>query len=139
MQSSADGDVIIAKLDDGDDLFARIEELTTRHRIRNAMVMWGIGMLREFEVGYFNGKEYERETYHAPMELLALHGTFAANADPKIHVHVTAAGADHRVVGGHLFHAAVAVLNELCLRRLSATELGRELNPKSGLKELTVR
>ena len=130
---------MIAKLDDGDDLFARIEGLAARNDIRNGLVLWGIGMIRDFEVGYFNGKEYEKATYREPMELLALHGTFAGEAEPKLHVHVAAAGRDHRVVGGHLFRATVAVLNELCLRRLIATTLGRELNPKSGLRELTVK
>ena len=138
MQSSADGGVVIAKLDDGDDLFACIEELAAKHAVRNGMVMWGIGMLREFEIGYFNGKEYERETYRDCMELLGLHGTIAANADPKLHLHVAAAGRDHRTVGGHLFRATVCVLNELCLIRLRKSTLNRVLNPRSGLKELTI-
>jgi predicted DNA-binding protein with PD1-like motif len=136
MQSSADGSVVIAKLDDGDDLFASLDKLAAEHRIENGMVIWGIGMLRDFEIGFFNGKAYERETYAVPMELLALHGSYAAN--PRIHVHVAAAGADHRVVGGHLFRATVAVLNELCLRRLERSELSRVHNPRFGLKELQI-
>jgi len=139
MQSSIEGELIVAKLDDGDDLLRRIDELAARWDVKHGLVMWAIGMLRDFEVGYFNGKEYERETYAEPMELLALHGTFAGESDPRAHLHVAAAGRDHRVVGGHLFRASVAVLNELCMRRLSHVELGRTLNPKSGLKELTVK
>jgi hypothetical protein len=138
MESSADGDDVIAKLEDGDDLVHSIEALAAKHRLANGMVMWGIGMIRDFEVGYFSGKEYERATYAEPMELLALHGSFAAKADPRLHVHVAAAGRDHRVVGGHLFRATVAVLNEVCLRRLGAARLDRVLSPRSGLKELTV-
>ena len=139
MQSSADSDVVIAKLDDGDDLFARLVELAAQHGIENGMVMWGIGMLRDFELGYFNGTAYERKTYSDAMELLALHGSYAGNADPKLHVHVALAARDHRVVGGHLFRARVATLNEVCMWRLGATTLDRVLNPKSGLKELTIR
>jgi predicted DNA-binding protein with PD1-like motif len=138
MESSADGDAVIAKLEDGDDLVRSIGALATKHRIANGMVMWGIGMLRDFEIGYFNGKEYERTTYAEPMELLALHGSYAVKADPRLHVHVAAAGRDHHVVGGHLFRATVAVLNEICMRRLRAAKLTRVLNPRSGLKELVV-
>ncbi len=138
MESSADGDDVIAKLEDGDDLVRSIEALAAKHRIANGMVMWGIGMLRDFEVGYFNGKEYERATYAEPMELLALHGSFAAKAEPRLHVHVAAAGRDHRVVGGHLFRATVAVLSELCLRSLPRTKLSRVHSPRSGLKELRI-
>ena len=139
MQSSADGDVVIAKLDDGDDLFASIDALAAEHRVANGIVLWAIGMLRDFEIGYYTGNAYERETYADPMELLALHGSYAAKADPRMHVHAAAAGRDHRVVGGHLFRGTVAVLNELCLRRLRDTELARVLNPRSGLKELVIR
>jgi hypothetical protein len=138
MQSSSDGGFVIAKLDDGDDLFARLQELAAEHGVEDGMVMWAIGMLRDVEVGYFNGKEYERRAFAEPMELLALHGTYAAKADPRLHVHVAAAGRDQRVVGGHLFRATVNVLNEVCLRRLDGTALDRVLNPRSGLKELTV-
>ncbi len=138
MQSSADGDVVIAKFEDDDDLFARLDELARARGIEDGMVMWGIGMVRDVEIGYFNGKEYERATFAEPMELLALHGSYAGRADPKLHLHVAAAGRDHRVVGGHLFRATVAVLNEVCLRRLDRTALGRALNPRSGLRELTV-
>jgi len=138
MQSSDDGDVVIAKLDDGDDLFASIDALAAEHRIDNGMVMWGIGMLRDFEIGYFNGKEYERATYAEPMELLALHGSYAKMADPRIHVHVGAAGRDHRMVGGHLFRGTVAVTNELCLMRLRGTALSRVHNPRFGFKELRI-
>ena len=129
---------MIAKLDDGDDLFVRLDELAAAHGIENGMVMWGIGMLRNFELGYYNGTAYEKKTYSDAMELLGLHGSYAAKADPRLHVHVALAARDHRVVGGHLFHARVAVLNEVCLWRLGRTKLGRVLNPKSGLKELTV-
>jgi predicted DNA-binding protein with PD1-like motif len=138
MQSSADGDVVLAKLDDGEDLFASIDALAAEHRIVNGMVMWGIGMLRDFEIGYYTGTAYERETYADPMEVLALHGSYAAKADPRMHMHVAAAGRDHGVVGGHLFRGTVAVLNELCLRRLPRTKLSRVHNPLSGLKELTI-
>ncbi len=139
MQSSGDGDIVVARLDDGDDLFARLLELGTKHGIQNGLVMWAIGMIRGFEVGYFNGKEYERRAFADPMELLSLHGTFAAKADPKLHVHVVAAGRDHAAVGGHLFGGTVAVMNEVCLRRLSKTWLDRVPNPTTGLKELSIR
>jgi hypothetical protein len=138
MQSSADGDVVLAKLDDGEDLFAALASIAAKHGVEDGLVLWGIGMLRDFEIGFYDGKTYERATFAAPMELLALHGSYAAKADPKLHVHVAAAGADHRVVGGHLFRATVAVLNELCVRRLNGMELDRVLNPRSGLKELTI-
>ena len=139
MHSSAEGELVLAKLDDGEDLLKSIDKLAAEHRLENAMVMWAIGMVRDAEVGYFNGKEYEKVTYAEPLELLSLHGTYAGKADPKIHVHLSAAGRDRRVVGGHVFRATVSTLNELCLWRLWRTRLDRVLHPRSGLKELTLR
>ena len=138
MQSSAEEDLVLAKFEDGEDLFAKIEEMAAKHRIENGMVMWAIGMVRDLEVGYFHGKEYERATFAEPLELLSLHGTFAARADPKLHVHVAAGGRDHRVVGGHVFRGTVSTLNEICIWRLHSTRLDRVLNRRSGLKELTI-
>lgn len=138
MQSSDDGGFVIARLDDGDDLFARIDELSSKHAIESGMVMWGIGMLRDFELGYFNGTAYEKKTFSDPAEMLALHGSYAAKADPRLHLHVAAAGRDHRVVGGHLFRGRVAVVNELCLRRFDKTRLSRTPHRQLPLKVLTI-
>ncbi|HYS70942.1 MAG TPA: DUF296 domain-containing protein [Thermoplasmata archaeon] len=139
MHSSAEGELVLAKLDDGEDLLKSIDKLATEHRLENAMVMWAIGMVRDVEVGYFNGKDYEKATYAEPLELLSLHGTYAGKADPKIHVHLSAAARDRRMVGGHVFRATVSTLSELCLWRLWRTRLDRVLHPRSGLKELTLR
>ena len=130
---------MIAKLDDGEDLLASIDTLAGKHRLENAVVMWAIGMVRDAELGYFDGKAYKRTTFPEPLELLSLHGTYAGKADPKLHVHASGAGPDHRVVGGHVFRATVSTLNELCLWRLWRTRMDRVLHPKSGLKELTLR
>ena len=139
MQSSAEGELVVAKLDDGEDLFKSLEALAAHHRLENAVVMWAIGMVRDLEVGHYNGKEYEKQIFAEPLELLSAHGTYAGKADPKIHVHITAAKRDHAVVGGHVFRATVSTLNELCLWKLWRTKMDRVLNPKSGLKELTFR
>lgn len=138
MQSSLEDGVVIARLDDGDDLFARIDELGSKHEIESGMVMWGIGMLRDFELGYFNGTAYEKKTFSDAAELLALHGSYAAKADPRLHIHMAAASRDHRVVGGHLFRARVSVVNELCLQRFDKTRLSRAPHPRLPLKVLTI-
>ncbi len=139
MHSSVEGELVIAKLEDGENLLKSIEELAATHRIENAMVMWAIGMVRDLEIGYFNGKDYEKAVYPQPLELVSLHGTYAGKADPKVHVHLAASDRDHRVVGGHMFRATVSTLNELCLWKLWRTKMDRVLHPRSGLKELTLK
>ncbi len=138
MRSAADANLIIAKLEDGEDLLASLTLIVKEHRIDSGTVLWGIGMLRDFEVGYFDGKAYRRKAFGPPHELLALHGSIAARADPVFHLHAAAGNESHGVVGGHLFKATVSTLNEVCIARFDRVRLGRELSPRSGLRELVV-
>jgi len=138
LRTTTEGDVVLAKLDDGEDLFPAILEVRDREGFESGMVLWGIGMLRDAEVGYFNGTSYDRKTYGDAHELLALHGSIATDAEMPLHLHAALAGRDHRVVGGHLFHATVAVLNEIAVRIFRTTRLGRAWNPRSGLRELVL-
>ncbi len=138
MRSAADSGLVMAKLDDGEDLFASLAMIVKEHGIGSGAVLWGIGMVRDFEVGYFDGKQYRKQAVAEPHELLALHGSLTPAADPPFHLHVAAGGPTHAVVGGHLFKATVNVLNELCLARFDSIRLGRALSPRSGLRELVV-
>ena len=138
MKSAADPSLIMAKLEDGEDLFESLQMVVNEHRIESGTVLWGIGMVRDFEVGYFDGKHYHRKTFDRPHELLALHGSIAARGDPVFHLHLAGANDAHGVVGGHLFKATVSTLNEICLSRLDRVRLGRALSPRSGLRELVV-
>ena len=138
MQSEEENGLVLAKLEDGDDLFGRLTELADKHAVRSGAVLWGIGMVRDFELGYFGGSTYHRRAFEDPVELVALHGSMAMDADPAIHVHLAGAGLDHAVIGGHLFRATVNVLNEVCIRRLDDVRLTRQRNEATGLNELCV-
>jgi predicted DNA-binding protein with PD1-like motif len=136
MKTAMEGSIVIVKLDDGEDLLMMMRMATDRYRIDSGLVHWGIGAVREFELGYFDGHEYHRRTFAPPHELLSLHGTLTGKSEPAVHLHMAAAGPGLQVVGGHLFKATVSTLGEICLSRLDDIRLTRVLNPKSGLHEL---
>lgn len=138
MQGARDGDLVLAKLEDESDLLEGILEVCRAHGVESGAVVWAIGMVRDFELGYFNGREYERHRFEEPHEVVSLHGSVSRTADPPIHVHLGAAARDNALVGGHLFSARVSTLAEVCIRSLEDVRLGRALNPASGLRELTV-
>ncbi|HLB67628.1 MAG TPA: DUF296 domain-containing protein [Thermoplasmata archaeon] len=138
MKTVAERDVVIAKLEDGEDLLSSLELIAGNHRIEDGTVLWGIGMVRDFDIGYFDGKEYRRSTFPSPHELLALHGTVSLRGDPKFHLHLAAGNPEKHVVGGHLFKATVSTLNEICLTRFDSIRLNRAFNPRSGLRELVL-
>ncbi len=139
MQSTEERGLVVAKLEDGEDFFRAMERLVDRHSIRSALVLTGIGQLRDYTLGYYTGEEYVRRTYAEPAELLCLQGSVTTEREVVAHVHAVLGDAESRTVGGHLFGGTVATLNEIVLQKLDTVRLGRVLNPNTGLKELVIR
>jgi predicted DNA-binding protein with PD1-like motif len=128
----------VAKLSDGEDVFRSLEEVARKHGIESGAVHWAIGMLQDFEIGFFAPTGYEKKIYEGRHELLAFHGSIAIRAEPKFHIHVAVSERDHRVIGGHLFRGRVCMVNEVCIERFKKITLTRRLNPKTNLNELQI-
>jgi len=138
METSAEGTYILAKLSDGEDVFPNLEEVARRHSIDSGSVLWGIGMVQDFEIGFFKKGGYERTSFADRHELLALHGSIAMRAEPRLHLHIAVGRPDHAVVGGHLFRAKACVVNEILVARFERIRLNRDLNASTGLRELVL-
>ena len=138
MQSAEEKDHIVIKLDDGEDVFVALDKAIEKHGIDSALILTGIGMLKDFEIGYYNGKNYIIERFVDPLELLSMHGSIVRGKENRVHIHVGLANNEHKVFGGHLMSAKVCVLNEIVLLRMNEVDLTRKLNQKSGLMELEV-
>jgi len=138
METQQEGNAVVVKLSDGDDLFPSLEAAARKHQIESGSVLWGIGMLQDFEIGYFGPKGYEKTVFADRHELLALHGSIAMGADPKLHLHTALGRRDHGAIGGHLFRARTAVVNEIQLARFDSIALNRRFNEKTGMRELVL-
>jgi predicted DNA-binding protein with PD1-like motif len=136
METRREEDAVLVKLADGEDLFPSLEAAAREHGTEDGAVLWGIGMLQDFEIGFFGPKGYEKSVFPDRHELLGLHGSISLRADPKLHLHVTVGRRDHAAIGGHLFRGKTAVINEIHLVRFDTIRLGRRLNEKTGLREL---
>ena len=132
MHSKREGDIIVAKLDDGEDVIKALERLVAEHELDSALILSGIGMLRELEIGFFNGEAYEKKRFDVPMELTAMSGSISTQPSLIMHIHVNVAGPDHAVQGGHFFGGTVNVTNELVLYVLSDIHLIRKLDQETG-------
>ncbi len=137
MQYKRDGNNYVVKLERGDDVMGQLGTLFTKEGISSGSVLWAVGMIENLEIGYFNGKEYEKQTYKGPLEVVSFHGSIAMN-DPRLHIHVSVAGKDHSAHGGHLFGGAANPLLELHVARLDGVKMERSYNEKSTLKELQI-
>ncbi len=134
MQSAREGNTVVVKLDDGEDLFSSLETVAAKEGFTSGTIVAGIGMLRNAEIGFFDGNEYQNQLVEGPVELLSLLGSIAGS----IHIHCILGMPDHSAIGGHLQKATVCVLNEITIQAFDEVVLGRELNPASGLNEMTV-
>ncbi len=134
MDSRRDGNILVIRLDDGEDLFSSIEGVLSANEITSGIVLTGIGMLRDFEIGYYDGKEYHKERIKEAHELIALHGSIASmGLAPSLHLHAALADRNHRIIGGHLFGGKVAVVNEISIAILDSVKLGRSREERTGL------
>jgi uncharacterized protein len=87
----------------GDDVFARLEELAEDEQIPSASFV-GMGFLAAVTFGFydFGKKAFDPKTF-GQVELMNMTGTIAwQNGKPSIHAHGVVAGADFEAVGGHL-------------------------------------
>lgn len=134
MQLKTESNIVIVKLDDGEDFFESIERIVKECDISSGMVLSGIGQLKNFELGYFDGKKYVKKTFKKPMELVSMQGSIAET----FHIHCALADEKQRIYGGHLFKGIVSVVNEIMILKLNKTKLKREEDKKTGLKTLKI-
>ena len=116
----------VVRMVDGEDLVAGLLSLT----MDSAVILAGIGMVREVTLGYWNGDEYEHHVIREAVELLATQGNIGLLDGERIaHCHLTVARRDGTVTGGHLVSATVANTAEIVLGRLDGILLERRVEP----------
>ncbi len=137
MQTVHEGTRWMVRLDDGQDLFETLTAFAQREKVSAGAILFGIGMFRSATFGYWDGKQYQPHELKVPHEVVALHGTIArVDGAPSIHLHGAVAVPDHRIVGGHLLRATVAVLQEMTIETFPGHTFGRPLVESWGLRML---
>jgi len=120
---------VVVRMLDGESL---VENLLSIY-VSAAVIVGGIGMVREARLAYWNGTDYEEHEAAEPAELLAMQGNLALrDGERVVHCHLTLARRDGTVVGGHLVAATVANTVELVLTIPEGIRLKRKPEP-SGL------
>ncbi len=105
-----DGSVLLTRLDHGEDFYETLYAALKENQVSSGVFLSGIGMLKDFEIGWFNmgTKRYEKESYADAYELLSLCGNLSIKDDELFaHFHASLSGKDHHVIGGHLFGGTV--------------------------------
>ena len=118
-------DLLVIRMDDDEDLAESLGKFVGLPEVPSTLVVLsGLGMMRQVELGYFTGEGYETHRFDEPAELLSLSGSISKDTDPFMHVHVVLGFRDASVFGGHLIRGRVCHTMELFLKS-SDLRLGR--------------
>jgi len=128
---------IMLRLEHGEDILESIAHVTRDER-STLLVSTGLGMIYDFELGYFDRGNYIKKAFSEPHEILALQGTIASSGEPRIHVHATVADSGHRAFGGHLMKGKVWMSNEIGLVKLERVFSTRKMDPEKKIGILHV-
>ena len=109
------GKRIVLRLDKGDNISESIITVAEKEKIVAGSVV-GIGATDDFTVGVFNTEKgtYDEFLYTGTHEITSLTGniTFVIGK-PYVHLHITAAGKEGKVVGGHLIKGVISLTAEI--------------------------
>ncbi|MEK6972608.1 MAG: PPC domain-containing DNA-binding protein [archaeon] len=116
MDSKKDKSLILIRLKQDEDLFKSLEEICRKYKVNFAAVVSGIGMLKDFEIATYDGKDYVRAKKSEPHELCSLQGNIVKNGEDYIfHFHAVLFDHEFKPIGGHLFSAKANITNEIVL------------------------
>jgi len=134
MKSTEKGNLIFARLFSGENILEELEKVCGKHNIRTAVVISGIGQLKEFKLGYFREKgDYAPEAFDEAHELLSLSGNIIKQDGKYLfHLHATLGNQTKEAIGGHLIDGYAEVTNEIILLK-TELELERKMEDETGL------
>jgi predicted DNA-binding protein with PD1-like motif len=140
MQSQEKDNLIFIRLFPGEDINQGIIEACNKHEVKSAVVLSGIGQLKNVKLGYFKTKgDYSPEIFKNPIELISLTGNICKqDKDYILHNHVALGDENKQLIGGHLIEGSVKITAEIVLLK-NSIDLTRKLNKETGLMDLNLK
>jgi predicted DNA-binding protein with PD1-like motif len=118
MQSNEEHGIIVARLFGDEDVFQSLKEICLKHEVETAIILSAIGQIKQFTLGFFNGKEYLSQDFVNTHELLSIQGMISRSReqnDYQFHLHAVVGNEEKQTFGGHLFKGKVQVTNEIVI------------------------
>ena len=125
METARTDKFVMIRLDHGEDILGSVSN-AVREETSTMLVATGLGMISDFELGFFDQGIYIKRSYDEPHELLALQGSISTAGEPRIHIHATVANKEHQAFGGHLMRGKAWMSNEIGMVRLDGVKSVRE-------------
>ncbi len=139
MEIARTEDYVLLKLEHGENILESIEEVTKGEK-ETLLVVVGIGMLTDFELGFFDRdtRKYVVRAFNEPHELTTLQGSVAREGSPRMHIHAVVADKEHHTAGGHLLKGFAWISNEIGFIRLKDVDTRRWMDKDKGVSVMHV-
>jgi hypothetical protein len=138
LEHTGPSEVVVIALEPGEMLLESIRRAIQDRRIRNGVVVSGIGTLKTCRMHYIEHTDFPpNDRFFAiarPLELVSVSGLIA---DGEPHLHVVVSCGDAEVWAGHLEDGSeVAYLAEIALLRFDDLAMARRLDPARNIRLL---
>ena len=137
MQTKEKDNMLFMRLFPDEDLQEKLKEACKQHNVKTAVILCGLGQLKNVQLGYFREKnDYATETFHKPHELLSLTGNICQqDGEYILHLHAVLGNEQKQAIGGHLIAGTAEVTNEIVLLKTDI-DITRRLEETTGLQSL---
>jgi len=137
MQSQEKKNIIFVHLFPEEDINEQLKEVCRTHDVKTAIVISGIGQLKNAQLGYFKEKDnYTPENFDKPLEILSLTGNICRQeGDYALHLHAVLGDEKKNAIGGHFINGKISITGEIILLKTDFA-IKRKLDEKTGLKNL---
>ena len=128
------GDTLVVRMDPGEEILEQVKAVAQKERIALASIQ-ALGAVKEFTAGVFDleKKQFLPREYRGTYEIVSLTGTInTMGGEFYCHLHMSAAGEDGLVVGGHLNRAVISATGELVVTQIQG-RVDRRRDPEVGL------
>jgi len=129
--------VFFIRLDPGEEVITTLEKIAVENGIKFGFI-FGIGAVKNVELGYYTGKRYVRNRLYEFFEVTSLIGNISMLKDkPFVHCHITLGKENGEIIGGHLFKAEVSYTMEIMIIAAEQPILERKYDEKTKLNILS--
>lgn len=137
MQSIEKKNIIFLRLFKDEDVNKQIKNACKNHYVKTAIILSGIGQLKNVQLGYFKEKgNYCKEIFDKPLEILSLNGNICyEDSKHSLHMHIVLSDESKNALGGHFIEGIVSVTAEIVLLK-TEIDAKRKVDQETGLKML---
>ena len=128
------GNHYVMRVDPGEEILEKIEELCRKEEIRVGSAV-GLGASNRAVVGLFDtvNKVYKKKELTGPMEITSLVGNISTkNGETYLHFHVNLCDEEMQIRGGHMNACYVSATAEVTITKLEGT-IERRMDEGIGL------